>query len=180
MTIGLITDGELGSSVRDKLNESIVIANDNTGWATYTDTQYVGATSFNILANTDTVLPNNAGSKIESQMPSDIVSMYDGTVITGRNGDGLGITLELAVIPTSSLATQVEVWLDIDGQVGELYRSIVSFPKGQGVVRKISDVILAYTLDTWETNGATVYVRSNGTCSIQDIRYVLHRTHKGR
>ena len=148
-----------------------------TGWAQYADTQYTDVSPFSIVSNTDTVLPNNAGSVIDSQKPDDIATFYDGTVITGRNGDGLAITIDFNAVPTNVNTTYIEVWVDIGGAVGELYRRIISFPKGVGEIRPVNFTVVGYTLGTWETNGGTVYVRANGSADLYNIRYVLTRTH---
>lgn len=150
-----------------------------TGWAQYSDTQYTDIATFDIVADTDTILPNNAGLIIDSQKPADVTTFYDGTVITGRAGDGLGFTFDCSVIPTVG-ASFVEFWVDIGGGLDPIYRRIISFPKGAGVVRPISFTVSAYTLGTWEANGGTIYTRSDGDVSIYDIRYVLHRLHKAR
>ena len=162
---------------------SRIEANENTaaqtsGWANYSDTQYTSGAPFSLSADTDTVLPNNAGSKIETQLPSDVTSFYSGGKITGRNGDGILITLDLIAVPTSANTTYIEFWFDIGGSVGELYRRIISFPKGNGVVRPINFTVAGYTLDTWASNGATTYVRANGTANLYGMRYVITRTHK--
>ena len=151
-----------------------------TGWGNYSDTQYTEGSPFSVSANTDTNLPNNAGSKIETQKPADVTTFYNGTVITGRNGDAINITVDMKLKPTSAGTTYLECWFDIGGSVGELYKRIVSFPKGNGVERPLDFTVSAYTLDTWEANGATVKVRSDGPLQIYDIRYVIFRTHKAR
>lgn len=153
---------------------------DVTGWANYQDTQYTSGAPFSVLANTDTILPNNAGSVIDSQKPADVATFYDGSVITGRNGDGVLITVDMIATPTSAGTSTLETWFDIGGGVGELYRRIVTFPKGNGVARPINFSVSGYTLNTWEANGATTYVRANGTITIHDIRYLITRTHKAR
>lgn len=149
-----------------------------SGWAQYADTVYTSGSPLLVLADTDTLLPNNKGGVLEGQLPSDIATFYDGTVITGRNGDDITITVDMKALPTSAGTTYIEVWFDIGGAVGELYRRIVSFPKGNGVVRPINFTVSGYTLGTWEANGATAYVRANGPVSIYDIRYVISRNHK--
>lgn len=151
-----------------------------SGWAQYADTVYTSGSPFSILANTDTVLPNNAGSVIDSQKPSDVATFYNGSVITGRDGDDLLITIDLKATPTNVSTTSLEIWLDIGGSIGELYRRIVTFPKGNGVERPINFTLMAYTLDTWEANGATVYIRADGPADIYDIRYVISRNHKAK
>lgn len=100
--------------------------------------------------------------------------------ITGRNGDGLAVTIDFVALPTNAGTTYLECWIDIGGAVGEIYKRIVSFPKGNGVVRPINFTVDGYTLDTWEANGGTVYVKANNTADLYNIRYVLTRTHMAR
>jgi len=155
------------------------LSGNTSGWASYVDTVHVDlGTSFTVSADTDTILPNNAGTIIDSQKPSDIATFYDGSVITGRNGDALDMMLYFKAVP--SAANQwLEVWVDIGGAVGELYKQTFVFPKGASVERGIVyGLPSAYTLGTWEANGATVYVRSNAIVDIYKINYNFDRTHK--
>ena len=174
----VVRDGEAIRMGFDDLQNGLANGIPTTGWGAYNDTQYTSGSPLSLVADTDTLLPNNAGSVIETQKPSDIDTFYDGYVITGRAGDGLLITVDLIATPTSVAATSIELWFDIGGAVGELYRRIVTFPKGNGVPRPINFSTSAYTLDTWEANGATAYVRADGPVDIYNIRYVLTRTHK--
>ncbi len=151
-----------------------------SGWGSYADTTYTSGSPLALVANTDTVLPNNKGSVIETQKPSDVTTFYDGSVITGQNGDSLLITIDAQVIPTEVGTTYVEFWFDIGGAVGELYRRPLAFPKGNGVLRPVVITTNVYTLDTWEANGATVYCRADGTANIYNIRYIISRVHKAR
>lgn len=150
-----------------------------TGWGSYSDTAYTSGSPFALTANTDTVLPNNKGTVIETQKPLDVATFYDGTVITGRNGDGLSLTLECTVEPASGTNTYFEIWVDIGGSVGKLYPRTIPFVKGV-TAYSLNVSFTAYTLDTWQANGGTVYVRSNTNCDIYGIRYVLTRTHRAR
>jgi len=174
----LLADNTSGDISPQDIRDLLVSLVAGTGWGAYDDTQYTDLSPLSLVADTDTVLPNNAGNTIETQKPGDVAAFYDGSVITGRDGDGLLITVDFVATPTSPSATALEVWVDIGGSVGELYRRIVTFPKGTGVERPINFSTSAYTLNTWETNGATVYVRANGPVDIHSIRYVLTRTHK--
>ena len=78
----------------------------------------------------------------------------------------------------------IEIWFDITGgtetptALANLYKRIISFPKGNGIERPVNFTVSGYTLNTWETNGAVVKIRANGTCDIYDIRYVITRMHK--
>lgn len=177
-------------SIRNELLESIytaTVAGGNasaTGWATYTDTQYTTGSPLTLVANTDTLLPNNKGSLIESQMPPDVVTFYDGAVITGRNGDDIIISVDFFITPTSAGTTECEVWFDITGGTGtpvnlsNLYRRSITFPKGNGVERKVSFSHSGYTLGTWEANGAVAHISANGTATVHDVAYIIKRTHK--
>lgn len=144
-------------------------------WADYADSTYTSGSPLALAANTDTLLPNDAvnGPKQYAQG----LSFYNSGTgkILGVNGETRLITIDCNVLPTNAGTTYIEFWFDIGGSVGELYRRIVSFPKGNGVIRPVTLTTLVYTLDTWESNGADVYVRANGTADIYDIRYVIGR-----
>lgn len=152
-----------------------------TGWASYVDTQYPNAgAAFAVVADTDTLLPNNAGTVIDSQKPTDIATFYDGTIITGRDGDSLDVMIYFKATP-SAINQSLDVWIDIGGTIGELYRNTFTFPRGAGVERGILYALPSgYTLGTWEGNGGTVYVRSDAALTLHSINYNFDRTHKAR
>lgn len=110
------------------------------------------------------------------------VADVDGTLgdgyITGQQGDAYIVTFDFKVKPTNGATTYIEDWIDIGGSVGELYRRISTFPKGTNAERSIVRTTAVYTLDTWEANGGTVYVRSDNTCDIYDIRFTIFRLFK--
>ena len=152
-----------------------------SGWASYIDTGFPDAgTPFTLSAATDTQLPNNAGTVIDFQKPADVTTFYDGNVITGRNGDNLDIMLYFKAVP-SAVGQFLDIWIDIGGSVGELYRQTFSFPKGAGVERGVLySLSSAYTLDTWEANGGTVFLRSDASMDIYDINFNFDRSHKAK
>jgi hypothetical protein len=149
------------------------------GWAQYADTQYTVGSPLSVAADTDTVLPNNALNNIDSQKPTDVDTFYDGTIITGRSGDGIAITVDMLAKPTNTNTSYIEIWFDI-GSGQDLYKRIITFPKGNGVERPINFSVSGYTLGTWEANGATVYVKADNTVDLYDIRYVITRTSKAK
>ena len=152
-----------------------------TGWAQYTDTTYVDTlSSFILPADTDTQLPNDAGITIDSQKPEDIVTFYDGNVITGRSGDNLDAMIYFRAIP-SVVNQWIDIWIDIGGTFTDLYRQSFAFPRGVGLERGILYALpSAYTLDTWEANGGIVKIRSNAVVDIYDINFNFDRSHKAR
>lgn len=100
--------------------------------------------------------------------------------ITGRNGDGLNFLIDLKLKPTTGGATRVDIWIDIGGSVGELYKRTTTLNKGNGVEHSITISAAGYTLGTWEANGGVVYINSTAAVDIYEIRFVMTRTHKAR
>jgi len=141
----------------------------NQGWASYRDTTYTSAVdSFELAANTDTKFPFSAGSAIDNYLPNDVDSLWtnvDSTII-GSTGKGIDIMLYFKATPTAT-SQWVDIWIDIGGSIGEIYRQTFTFPKGSGVERGIVyNLSSIYTLGTWEANGGTIYIRSNDELKI--------------
>lgn len=186
MAIINIPSTGLWSTIATSLNNMFIEIFGRTGWGAYSDTQYTTASRLSISGSADVLLPNNKLSFIESQKPLDVATFYDGTTILGRDGDGILISIEFTIVPTSVGTTLCEVWLDITAGTGtpanlsNLYRRGFNFPKGQDVERKIVLSQSGYTLDTWQDNGAVVKIRTDGTADIFDVRYIVTRTHKAR
>lgn len=171
---------ESGANTAERVGTLLDRIVSKNGWASYVDTQYTSGSPFTISPNTDTILPNNAGTVVNSQIPYDIEEFYNGTnrKILGRNGDSLDIMIYFKAVP-SATNQWLDIWIDIDGAIGELYRLTFSFPRGSGVERGILySLPSAYTLNTWEANGGTVYVRSDASLTIYSINYNFDRTHK--
>lgn len=157
--------------------------NQFTGWSDYSDNTYTTGSPF-LLTTASGVsdLPNDAATVNESQKPIDISTFYDGTTITGRQGDGLNITIEFKCRPDGAGADpRLLVYIDIGGVVPPLYNRNFFLNKGNGVEHFFLSSFNAYTLDTWQANGGTVKIQAfNEDIEIYDIRYVLTRTHKAR
>lgn len=126
------------------------------------------------FANTETITGGTSSATATvSGVPED-------GAITGRNGDGLAITIEFKVRPTSAASdVRIQVTIDIGGAVGEIYPRDFALAKGNGFEHYYLSSFTGYTLDTWETNGGKIKVEPfNSNVEIYDIRYVLTRTHK--
>jgi hypothetical protein len=99
--------------------------------------------------------------------------------LTGRNGDDLSVMLYFKAVP-SSASQWIDIWVDIEGSVGELYRETIGFPKGSGIERGVLYALpAAYTRGTFEANGGKIYVRTNASIDIYDIDLNTKRTHRG-
>jgi len=138
------------------------------------------------------ILPNDGLGALTSTdyTPLDLVAngttLYDPTgggagqgIVTGRTGDSLIVGVEFKAVPTSPSTNSVKVYIDIGGAVGALYEESFTFPKGQGVERPVLYSPTVYTLDTWATNGGTVYVQADGTLDIYNIRFIIYRLMRG-
>ncbi len=54
--------------------ETVELIGEASGWGNYQDTQYTDVAPFTLASNIDTVLPNNKGSVIETQLPVDVAT----------------------------------------------------------------------------------------------------------
>jgi hypothetical protein len=157
-----------------------------SGWADYTDTVYTSASPLALVAGVATFLPNDKGTTLEGQKPTDVATFYDGTYILGRDGDGIAVTVNFTARPSVTATDEVSVWVDITAGTGtptrfaNLFKNITSFKQGVGVERPISLTFSGYTAATWEANGGRLKIQSNGACDVYDISYTITRTHKAR
>ena len=181
-----IPDTGLWATIANALNSMFNEIFGRTGWASYGDTQYTPGNPFSVAADTDTPLPNNAGTTIDFQKPTDITTFYNGSVITGRSGDALDLMIYFKATP-SAINQSLDVYIDITGGTGtpsdlaRLYEQTFSFPRGAGVERGILYALpSSYTLDTWQLNGGVVYIRSDAALTLHSVNYNFDRTHKAR
>ena len=175
-----IPSSGLWSTIASALNSMFSELYGMTGWAQYSDTQYTSVNTFSVSPDTPTVVPNNAGTIIDFQKPTDVISFYENGRITGRNGDSLDIMIYFKAVP-SALEQSIDVWIDIGGTINKLYEITNAFPKGAGTERGVLYALpSAYTLGTWEANGGIVYIQSNDVLEIYDINYNFDRSHKAR
>jgi len=152
------------------------IVNSSTGWASYVDTAYTSGSPFSVLAGVTAALPNNAGNIIDSQKPLDVPTFYDGTSITGRNGDSLDLQIYFRCLP-ANINGELDIWIDIGGSVGVLYLQTFFFRAAseKGIMYALPS---AYTLNTWQTNGGRVYVKPSVNMTFWGMNYNFDRTHK--
>jgi len=112
------------------------------------------------------------------QKPDDIATFYDGTEITGRDGDGLSIMIYFKCTP-SSINSELDIWIDIGGAVGELYRETKYF-RGTAVKSVLYTLPAGYTRATWEANGGIIYVKPSVNMTFYGMNYNFLRTHKAK
>ena len=155
-----------------------VLMGSASGWANYSDTAGAQALAANVPA-TYTV---NAGSTYDLQKPDDVDTFWDSTnnKITGREGDAIVVKVQCDFTPDDATASTLDFTVDIGGAVGVVERQDFPISKGAGIVHHVSWTFLAYTLNTWEANGGTVSVVSDGPGNLTNKRIVIGRLHKAR
>lgn len=166
----------LNSTTGLRIGESLPTNPYSTGWASYVDTAFTSGSPFNVSAGVTTKLPNNAGTIIDGQKPDDITTFYTGSLITGRNGDSLDLMIYFKVLPSSTNA-ELDVWIDIGGAIGEIYLQTFYF-RGATTKGVLYSLPSAYTLNTWEANGGSVYVKPSVNMDFWEMKYNFDRTHK--
>lgn len=141
------------------------------GWAVYNDT--TGAQS--LSASTPAVFTVNAGTKIETYKPADVTAFWASNKITGREGDAIVVKIQCLFTPVDAAASYVDFTVDIGGAIGVTEAHSFPITKGAGVAHYLYWTFLSYTLDTWEANGGTVNVVSDGAGSLTNKRIMVAR-----
>lgn len=177
-----VSFGTLDYTVRDYIDGLDDPAASWSGWVDVIDLDHTEIAPFQPPEDVWSPIYFPNVTVVDQQKPVDVEAMFDITnsKIIGRNGDGLGVTIELTAKPTTNTITYLDVAMDIGGAVGRIYLRELGFPRGVGVPRTTSFSFFAYTLDTWEANGANIVFRPNASVDIYDFRMVLTRTHKAR
>lgn len=157
-------------------NELVSIS--TTGWASYVDTMYTSGSPFSVSAGVTVPLPNNAGTIIDSQKPSDVVSFYQSGKITGRNGDNLDAMIYFTSVPSATNA-ELDIWVDIGGSIGAIYVQTIYF-RGTSPKGVLYSLPSAYTGTTWEANGGTIYIKPSVNMQFYGMTYNFDRSHKAK
>lgn len=139
--------------------------------------RHTGATQ-TMTANVATTLINNRGTMDEQQKPADIATFYDGTKILGRLGDGLVGTIQFNFTPADEFASTVDIWLERSDGFRTFFASY-QITKGAMMVNAVSHTFSAYNRELWTANGVTVKIESDGAGVASEVRYTIHRIHKG-
>lgn len=147
------------------------------GWGVYRDTTYTSGAPWTLTGGTSAALPNDAGSNIISYMPPNVGPFYDGSQVTPANvGDYYILTVRLQG-EYSGTVPVVQFRVDIGGGTGEIFKELMTFPKGSGTPHHFSIVVPFYSLDTFVANGGTVELESlsGGNVDFWGIEYQINR-----
>ena len=98
--------------------------------------------------------------------------------ITGRNGDSIDIMIYFKCVP-SAINSEIDVWINIGGGIGELYRQTLYF-RGTTEKGAMYSIPSGYTLGTWEANGGVIYLKSSVNMQVYGVNLNIDRSHKAQ
>ena len=149
-----------------------------TGWAVYNH----GGGALALTGGVRTQLVIDGATKIETEMPPGMGSLWDtsNNAIRGRLGDGIVVKVSFTFTPSSGVANEMLAEIDVGGGVGVVEIQTFAVNKGAGVPIYISWTFTAYTLDTWVANGGKIYVTANGPGSLTVPVVLIQHTHRGQ
>ena len=146
------------------------------GWARIDDTVYTSSNKLTLTANTEVVVPNNAGNVVKSH-PS--INFYDSSTqkILGINENDVYIlTWAFKASAANANQTFLEYMLEGSGQIARVAGTL-SFPRGNDEEHIESIVMQYYTDSTFVSDGVQLKVVSKGNGSLLwDVIYFIQRT----
>lgn len=185
MAIGNISNGEAGSSVRTKLNQTIDKVNESHGWITVTDDAITAGSPLVVSEGNIVPLPNNAAGGITTYAPTGGNGLYNGTRLVG---DSLGDEFEVRITLKAYTSDQnggFNFLIDISPS-GDGSTPIVTYPvrmfrgTGAGNVQQYSTNIPYFTLGTFLANGGQLLIESvTGNTTVYDISYYIKKVSSG-
>ena len=155
---------------------------EHRGWEQITDTQYISTNKLAIAKNARTLLPNNAGAIINSQLPLDVTTFWNNVTNKfepDRVGDFYSLRLSFITSANKNNA-QGTVELDIGGAQGVIWSQDIFYTKGANTDISVAKTIPAYTLATFVNNGGEFYITVSEAAQVYDISLVVYRSYRGR
>lgn len=172
----------LWSTISVALNSMFDDRYNTTGWGYYVDTAYTEGSPLSIAAGNVAVLANNAGTVIESELPSDVATFYNGSRVQGTNsGDGLEMRINFKAKTTSNTGAFAVIF-DIsaagDG-TNIISKRSSSFVRGTATEQSYSFSTSLFSLNSFVANGCLISFESiTGTSSVYDINFLIKRDHR--
>lgn len=174
-TIEWQNNNALKLNFTDSTSISSVAPNNLLGWASYKDGQYTSSNKLAISPSTTVVLPNNAATVIETNLPFNTLSLYnkDTQKISLANVSSCyGVRIRFKVVNSGNAQEFINITLDksttdIPYSEDKIIRSDAN-PQVVDVTTQIySDSIVA-------TNGLTARIKSaTNSIQIYDVEFVI-------
>jgi hypothetical protein len=145
------------------------------GWARYDDTQYTSS-SPKTFTTTAILVPNNAGSVINTHIHSDIAYYENNKVKAEYDADVYVITIAFKA-KISNANGHVDLFLEGgNGTPYDRIRDTITFPKGANTEHSFAKTFQYYADEDVVTNGLEVKIQASHSGSIYDVIYFIQRT----
>lgn len=155
-----------------------------SGWALYTDTQYDAVTPLVVSQGSTVDLPNNAGSKDESSLPTGSPALYDGTRIQPNSiNDTYDVRVTFKASTSSGSNGGFNVSLDLSEE-GDDSITVASHPvrmlRGANTVQTYTVNFPVFCKENFVANGGLLRIESvTGNLTMYDISLFLVKTYGG-
>lgn len=154
------------------------------GWARYDDDQYTSSSKLTITAGAAAVvLPNNAATKYETYMNSE-VAYYNGTdrkIQMANEGDVYSMVIVFKA--SSSSASSVDFTISLTNTAGTPYERVsktMKFAKGNNTTQNIYESFHFYADSDFVANGNQWKIECAGAnMAIWDIIYFIEKSYAG-
>lgn len=148
-------------SFTDATNIKSNVQPSQTGWGVYKDTQYTDVTPFTVAVNSQSVLPNNAITKIEN-LPDSVSTFYNPTTKKYSLIDFKGFYNIKVKFKVSANATAGNLNLSVSKETPDLVYSEDKPLRADNQIQEMVFNIQTQGDPTLTTNGATIQIRPYG------------------
>jgi hypothetical protein len=183
--IGVTPNDGTGDALRvgfDKTNENFAELYSDKGFAVYTDTEYTEASPFVINEGVTSIIPNDAGTVLNTYLPIGVVNLYDSdtTKITPQNIGDYYITTIRFNAKNSNVSGLFDFFMDLGSvALAQEFKETKVFAKGSNTEQSFTIVVPMYSLNTFVQNGGLPKILSlTGDTSIYNISYQIVRVYK--
>lgn len=172
LLVGKVEAAETAGTLTEQGVRDII----GTGWGAYIH----GGPSTAVSAATDTYLTNDMATALETQLPSDMATFYDGTSIWLKQGDAAVILASFRFVPNDAAASRMTVCIEIP-TLGKLDFKQYEIIDGAGVEHIITYDVPIFAGAAFAANGARFVVRCDGPGMVlgTDRYFRINRTHRG-
>lgn len=146
------------------------------GWATYKDGVYTDTTPLTIAANTQVVLPNSAGEKIETNLPASVGTFYNSTTQKYLLQDPQGFYSVRVRFKVQAGSQEDYINVSMSKDTTENPYSEDRMVRGDSLIHDMNFSTVMYGDDPLATNGLTIRVKTfSRAMSIYNIEVTVSK-----
>jgi len=150
------------------------------GWARYVDSQYTEASPLSLATDTDTPLPNNSGTVVNSDVSINFYNNSSQKITPQNLNDVYLITIEWKAATPNANQTHLNLSIQNGGGLVENLDVALAYVKGNATTQVFHNIFQYYIDQDFLDNGASLHIQSHGgTSTVWDIQYFIQRTQNG-